>query len=95
MRIDEVINEHRMVWKRNPKTGQVKMAWRCESGQRKNKTVPDVRDCSKPLNVAQAQRTKVTRAKTKVKQARKAKKTKRVNPASRIASNLNKKMKKR
>jgi len=95
MRIDEIITEHRMVWKRNPRTGQVKMAWRCEAGPRKNRTVPDVRDCSKPLDIAQAQRTKVTRARTKVKQARKSKKTKRVNPASRIARNLNKKMRRR
>ncbi len=95
MRIDEIITEHRMVWKRNPRTGQVKMAWRCEAGPRKNKTVPDVRDCSKPLNIAQAQRTKLTRARTKPQQARKSKKTKRVNPASRIARNLNKRMRKR
>jgi len=86
--------EHRMVWKRNPRTGQVKMAWRCETGPRKNKTVPNVLDCSKPLNVAQAQRTKATRAKTKVRQARKAKKTKRVNPASRLARSLNKRVRK-
>ena len=95
MRIDEIITEHRMVWKRNPRTGQVKMAWRCEGGIRKNRTVPDVRDCSKPLDIAQAQRTKITRARTKIKQARKSKKTKRVNPASRIARNLNKKMRRR
>jgi len=95
MRADEFVNEHRMVWKRNARTGQVKMAWRCETGPRKNKTVPNVLDCSKPLDVAKAQRTKATRAKTKVRQARKAKKTKRVNPASRLARSLNKRARKR
>ena len=95
MRADEFVNEHRMVWKRNARTGQVKMAWRCETSPRKNKTVPNVLDCSKPLDVAKAQRTKATRAKTKVRQARKAKKTKRVNPASRLARSLNKRARKR
>lgn len=95
MRIDEIITEHRMVWKRSPSTGKVKMAWRCETGPRKNRTVPNVADCSKPLDIAQAQRTKATRARTKIRQARKAKRTKRINPASRLARGLNKRPRKR
>jgi hypothetical protein len=40
--------------------------------------------------MAQSQRMKKTRAKTKVRQARRTKRTKRINPASRLAARLNK-----
>ena len=83
------LSEHRMVWRRNPRTGRVSMAWRCESGPRKGRTVPAVKDCSAPLNIAQAQRMKKTRAKTKLRQARRAKRTKRISPASKLLRRLN------
>jgi hypothetical protein len=89
MKVWEIINEHRMVWKRTP-SGTVAMKWRCETGQRAGRTVPSVNDCSKPLDVAQAQKMKKTRAQTKLRQARKSKKTKRVNPASKLTQRLNK-----
>jgi len=89
MRAEEFIDEHRMVWRRNPRTGKVKLSWRCEAGPRKNRTVPNVQDCSKPMDIAQAQRMKKTRAKTKIKQARKSKKTKRINPSSKLIRRLN------
>ena len=95
MRAHEFIGEHRMVWKRNPKTGKVTLRWRCESGPRANRTVPKVADCSGAPDVAQAQRMKKTRQRTKIRQARKAKKTKRVNPASRLSSLLNRMMNKK
>lgn len=66
------------------------MKWRCMSGPRAGRTVPSVSDCSKAPDVAQSIRMKKTRAQTKVRQARKAKKTKRVNPSSRLISRLNK-----
>jgi len=91
MRASEfILTEHRMVFRRNPRTGKVSLRWRCESGPRKNRTVPSVKDCSGATDVAQAQRMKTTRQRTKIRQARKAKKTKRVNPSSRLASRLNK-----
>lgn len=89
MRAEEFVTEHRMVFRRNPKTGKVSLRWRCESGPRKNRTVPKVADCSGAPDLAQAQRMKKTRQRTKVRQARKAKKTKRVNPSSRLARMLN------
>ena len=88
MKVNEIISEHRMVWKRNPKGG-VKMKWRCESGPKKGRTVPNVNDCSSAKNIAQAQKMKVTRANTKIRQAKKAKKTKRVNPSSLLSRRLN------
>jgi hypothetical protein len=89
MKVWEIVNEHRMVWKKTP-SGAVAMRWRCETGPRSGRTVPSVNDCSKPLDIAQAQKMKKTRAQTKIRQARKAKKTKRVNPASKLAQRLNK-----
>jgi len=94
MRASEFITEHRMVWKRSKKGG-VSIKWRCESGPRKGRTVPAVKDCSGAPDVAKAQRMKVTRQRTKVRAARRSKKTKRVNPASKLATMLNKSSKKR
>jgi hypothetical protein len=79
--------EHRMVWRRTP--SGAKLRWRCESGIRKGRTVPSVRDCSAAPDIAQAQRMKKTRARTKTRQARKTKRTKRINPTSRLIQRLN------
>lgn len=89
MRAFEFITEHRLVWRRNPKTGNVTLRWRCESGPRAGRTVPTVKDCSAAPDVAQSQRMKKTRQRTKIRQARKAKRTKRINPSSKLASRLN------
>ena len=88
----EMLAEHRLVWRRSPKTGKVSLRWRCETGPRAGRTVPTVKDCSDAPNVAQAQRMKKTRQRTKIRQARKSKKTKRVNPASKLSGLLNKMM---
>lgn len=89
MRAWEFITEHRMVWKRNARTGKVTLNWRCETGPRANRTVPQVSDCSAAPDFAQAQRMKKTRARTKVRQARKTRRTKRVNPKSKLVRLLN------
>jgi len=89
MRAKEFVTEHRMVFRRNPKTGKISLRWRCESGPRKNRTVPSVKDCSAAPDIAQAQVMKRTRQRTKIRQARKAKRTKRINPASKLMQRLN------
>lgn len=89
MRANEFIDEHRMVWRRNPSTGKISLRWRCESGLRTGRTVPNVNDCSASPNVAQAQRMKKTRQRTKLRQARRSKRTKRINPTSRLMQRLN------
>jgi hypothetical protein len=88
MRAHEFVTEHRMVFKRT-KTGKPKLAWRCETGPRANRTVSKVSDCSAAPNMAQAQALKRTRAKTKIRQARRTKRTKRINPQSRLVRRLN------
>jgi hypothetical protein len=89
MRAKEFISEHRLVWKRKP-GGGVDMRWRCETGPRTGRTVPKVKDCSEPYDVAQAQRMKKTRSRTKIRQARKTKRTKKINPSSKLTQRLNK-----
>lgn len=84
-----ILDEHRMIWSRNPRTGKVALKWRCESGARKNRTVPNVSDCSSVLDIAQAQRMKKTRQRTKIRQARKAKRTKKINPKAKLIRALN------
>lgn len=89
MRAHEILQEHRMVWKRNSRTGKISLRWRCESGLRAGRTVPNVNDCSASPDVAQAQRMKKTRQRTKLRQSRRTKRTKRINPASRLMQRLN------
>lgn len=88
MRAWEFVTEHRMVWKRGPRN-KITLKWRCETGPRAGRTVPQVKDCSAAPDIAQAQKFKRTRAKTKIRQARRTKRTKRVNPASRLVQRLN------
>lgn len=90
MRAYEFITEHRLVWRRNPKTGQIKLMWRCESGQRKGRTVPTAADCSAAYDADKAQRFKKTRARTFKNQARLSKLTKKRSRASRLVAKLNK-----
>lgn len=94
MRANEFITEHRLVFKRNQKTGSISMKWRCESGPRKNKTVPELSQCSASPDIKKSAKMKQTRQRTKVAQARKTKKTKRVNPMTKTATRLNKQMRK-
>lgn len=83
-----------MVFKRNPRTGKVALKWKCGSGPRKGRTVPNVNQCAAAPDIAKAARMKSTRKRTGPAQARKTKKTKKVNPASRTAARLNRLMKK-
>jgi hypothetical protein len=64
--------------------------FQCSTGVRAGRKVSDLKQCTQPINVAKRNAMKLTRAKTKIVQARKAKKTKRINPASLMAKRLNK-----
>lgn len=89
MRASEFIPEHRMIWRRNPKTGKITLKWRCETGPRANRTVSTLPDCSSAPDMAQSQRMKKTRARTKLRQARRTKRTKKINPISKLIKRLN------
>jgi len=89
MKADEFINEVQAVWSKS-KSGP-KLKYRCMFGPRKGRTVPKPSDCFAHPDVAKAQRMKKTRATTGVRQARRAKFTKRTNPVSKLIRRLNKK----
>lgn len=81
-----------MVWgvgKHTAKGGQTKMKFRCASGPRKSRQVSNPSKCHEPMDVAQAQRMKTTRARTKVQAARRTDRTKSINTASVLANKLN------
>jgi hypothetical protein len=90
MRASEFITEHQRVFKRNARTGKITQKWRCTTGPRKGRIVADPNQCSASLDREKSSKMKLTRAKTKVRQARKTKRTKRLNPAARLAAQLNK-----
>jgi len=95
MRLDEFVDpieledlkEHKMIWGRDG--NKIKLKYRCTSGPKAGRIVPDATACASPKDMAKAAQMKRTRATTKVRQAKKAKKTKRVNPASKILARLN------
>lgn len=89
MRAHEFVSETRLVWKRNPKTGKISLKWRCTSGPRANRTVPHPMDCGAAPDVGKREQMKRTRAKTKIRQARRTKRTKKINPQSKLAGRLN------
>lgn len=83
----EDLEEHKMIWSRSG--NKLKLKYRCASGPKAGRIVPDPSACAAPKDLAKAAQMKRTRATTKVRAARKAKKTKRVNPASKILARLN------
>ena len=83
----EDLAEHKMIWSRSG--DKLKLKYRCASGPKAGRIVPDPSACAAPKDLAMSAQMKRTRATTKVRQARKAKKTKRVNPASKILARLN------
>jgi len=89
MRAHEFITEHQRIFKKKSGTGRVSMKWRCGSGPRKGRVVADPSQCSAAPDIARSAQMKRTRARTAVRQARKTKRTKRLNPASKLAAQLN------
>jgi hypothetical protein len=89
MRAYEFITETRKVFKKKGSTGRVAMKWRCSAGPRKGRVVSDPTQCAAAPDLAKSAQMKRTRARTAVRQARKAKRTKRLNPASKLAARLN------
>jgi hypothetical protein len=82
----------KMVWGAGKKTargGAPKLKFRCTTGPRAGRQVSDISKCHKPMDVAQAQRMKTTRARTGVQAARRTQRTKSINTASVLANRLN------
>ena len=95
MLIKEIVNETGMVWARkvNPKSKfapKLVQKFRCVGGLRHGRKVSDLKQCTAPIDINKRAQMKLTRAKTKVMQARRTKRTKKINPAANIARKLNK-----
>lgn len=79
--------DEKQVWARKGKS--VTRKYRCASGRRKGRVVAKMQQCYAPLNVQQSVRFKQLKRKVGGRMARKARKTKRTNPASKRLKNLN------
>lgn len=86
---EEPLMEARMVWKKSG--NKVVRAVRCTGGPRKGRVVSTASQCSAPIDVKKRMTLKRTKSKMGSRLARKAKRTKRINPASRRLKTLNRK----
>jgi hypothetical protein len=80
--------DEKQIWARSGKN--VVRKYRCTSGNRKGRIVADIAQCFAAPNVAAKIRMKRTKARLGARMTRKAKRTKRINPASRRVQALNK-----
>jgi len=84
----DVVSEARMVWRKMGST--IKRAVRCTGGQRKGRVVAKASQCSAPINLKKRLVLKRTKAKMGNRMARRARRTKRMNPTSKRVAKLNK-----
>lgn len=77
------------VGQQTAKSGTPTLKFRCTTGPRAGRQVNHPSKCHQPIDVAQAQRMKTTRARTGTQQARRAQRTKTINTASVLANRLN------
>lgn len=89
MLIEDIIQiDEKQVWGRRGK--KLVRKYRCSSGQRKGRIVSNIAQCFASPNVKAKMAMKRTRARLGNRMARKARRTKRINPASIALSRLNK-----
>jgi hypothetical protein len=91
MRLEELtedsVFEARMVWRKSG--NKVKRGVRCTAGRRKGRVVSNASQCSAPIDIKKRLTLKRSKAKFGARMARRAKMTKRRNPASRRVAALN------
>ena len=85
---EEPIQEARMVWRRMG--NKVKRAIRCTSGRRKGRVVSNASQRNAPIDMKKRLMLKRTKSRLGTRMARRAQRTKRMNPASRRLRTLNK-----
>jgi GNAT superfamily N-acetyltransferase len=83
------LSETSVVWARKSGQPRPTQKFRCASGPRAGKRVSSIKQCFAPIDVTKREQMKKTRAKTAIRQARKARKTKRIDPGARLAKMLN------
>lgn len=84
-----ILDEAQLVWARKGNT--IVKKYRCTSGNRKGRVVSKPEQCSAPTDIKKRISFKKTKSKLGGRMARKARKTKRTNPASRQVKKLNRK----
>ena len=82
------LTEARMVWRKMG--NKIKRAVRCTSGRRKGRVVSNPGQCNRPIDLKKRIVLKRTKAKLGQRMSRKAKRTKRFNPASKRVRAMNK-----
>ena len=85
--IDENLEEAQ-TWARSGK--KVVRKYRCTTGRRKGRVVSKMSQCYAPLDIKQSVRFKQSKRKLGNRMSRKARRTKRTNPASKRLKQLNK-----
>jgi hypothetical protein len=91
MRLRELIEtsiDESIAWAK--RGNKVVRKFRCTMGPRKGRIVADLGQCAAAPDVAKRNRLKITKARLGARMARKARRTKRVNPASIRTRSLNK-----
>ena len=84
--IDQI--DEKQVWARSGK--KVVRKYRCMSGRRKGRVVSNMSQCYAAPDLKKRTKLKITKARLGSRLAKKTKRTKRVNPASRRVQQLNK-----
>lgn len=84
----ESLVETKMVWARKGK--KIARKFRCTFGKRKGRVVSDPSQCSKPVDMKKRFTLRRTKAQKGSRMTRKAQRTKRTNPASKMVRALNK-----
>ena len=79
--------EAKMVWARSG--GKVTRKFRCTVGRRKGRTVSNPSQCNKPVDLKKRFTLRRTRAQRGARMTRKAQRTKRYSPQSRMVRRMN------
>ena len=79
--------EEKLIWGKSG--NKVVRKYRCTGGRRNGRIVSKAQQCFAPLDFKQSARFKKTKARLGGRMARKAKRTKRINPASKRVKALN------
>ena len=88
MRIDEIVVDEGIAWKR--RGNKVVKQFRCTSGQRKGRIVASPSQCFKPIDIKRRLTLRKTKAKLGKRASRKSARTKKFNPVARRAKAMNK-----
>jgi hypothetical protein len=88
MKIEEIVSENKAVWRKSG--GEIKRGVRCSSGPRAGRVVAKASQCSAKIDPKKRARMKQLHARLGARIARKARRTKRTNPASKRLRTLNK-----